>query len=259
MVQTMLSGPDGTPYMNGNRSVYLNPSTSSPIPLNVDEGWMGDMNSNETCLDFYYPYMNGNETCLYIFVLNIGKPSKSKDISLGLFLFDNFFPELYPTDPPKVNLQTTGKGSVRFNPNLYNCGKVCLSLLGTWPGAASEMWNVSTSTFLQVIVSIQSLILVPDPYFNEPGYEASIGTPDGTRRSAEYNNTIKEATVRWAMLDHLERPKKGFETIITMHFKLKKKEIMAQVRGWIDTTADKHHRDSLSKTFEKLVDKLKDL
>ena len=30
----------------------------------------------------------------------------------------------------QVNLQTTGGGSVRFNPNLYNCGKVCLSLLG---------------------------------------------------------------------------------------------------------------------------------
>ena len=25
-----------------------------------------------------------------------------------------------------VNLQTTGNGSVRFNPNLYNCGKVCV-------------------------------------------------------------------------------------------------------------------------------------
>ena len=30
----------------------------------------------------------------------------------------------------QVNFQTTGGGSVRFNPNLYNCGKVCLSLLG---------------------------------------------------------------------------------------------------------------------------------
>jgi len=29
----------------------------------------------------------------------------------------------YPNGPPKVNLQTTGGGSVRFNPNLYNCGK----------------------------------------------------------------------------------------------------------------------------------------
>ena len=66
---------------------------------------------------------------------------------------------------------TTGGGTVRFNPNLYNCGKVCLSLLGTWSGQDGETWNKDTSTFLQVLVSIQSLILVEDPYFNEPGWE----------------------------------------------------------------------------------------
>lgn len=29
---------------------------------------------------------------------------------------------------------------MRFNPNLYNCGKVCLSLLGTWSGGENEKW-----------------------------------------------------------------------------------------------------------------------
>ena len=29
---------------------------------------------------------------------------------------------------------TTGGNKVRFNPNLYDSGKVCLSLLGTWSG-----------------------------------------------------------------------------------------------------------------------------
>ena len=51
----------------------------------------------------------------------------------GAFVFDVLFPSEYPNAPPKVNLQTTGAGSVRFNPNLYNCGKVCLSLLGACP------------------------------------------------------------------------------------------------------------------------------
>jgi len=40
---------------------------------------------------------------------------------------------------------------------------------------------------LQVLVSIQSLILVPEPYFNEPGYEQEIGTEAGEKHSAEYN------------------------------------------------------------------------
>lgn len=43
-----------------------------------------------------------------------------------------------------------GGGSVRFNPNLYNCGKVCLSLLGTWSGAKGETWDPSSSSTLQV-------------------------------------------------------------------------------------------------------------
>ncbi len=44
----------------------------------------------------------------------------------GTFLFDMWFPPQYPAVAPKVNLQTTGGGSHRFNPNLYHCGKVCL-------------------------------------------------------------------------------------------------------------------------------------
>lgn len=53
----------------------------------------------------------------------------------GLFEFDCFIPLQYPNTPPLMTLRTTGGGRVRFNPNLYNDGKVCLSLLGTWPGA----------------------------------------------------------------------------------------------------------------------------
>jgi baculoviral IAP repeat-containing protein 6 len=40
---------------------------------------------------------------------------------------------------------------------------------------------------LQVLVSIQSLILVPEPYFNEPGYEQEIGTEIGLKNSDDYN------------------------------------------------------------------------
>jgi hypothetical protein len=37
----------------------------------------------------------------------------------GLFEFDIFAPEEYPTVPPKVRINTTANGQVRFNPNLY--------------------------------------------------------------------------------------------------------------------------------------------
>ena len=49
----------------------------------------------------------------------IGAPNETP-YAFGLFLFDAHFPVAYPNQPPLVNLQTTGGGSVRFNPNLYN-------------------------------------------------------------------------------------------------------------------------------------------
>ena len=54
----------------------------------------------------------------------------------GCFEFDVFFPAEYPQSPMLVNLMTTGQGSVRFNPNLYNDGKVrgsflCSDILNT--------------------------------------------------------------------------------------------------------------------------------
>ena len=93
----------------------------------------------------------------------------------GLFEFDIFMPHNYPSKPPKVVLTTTGSGQIRFNPNLYKSGKVCLSLLGTWKGPG---WHPKC-TLLQVLISIQSLILVDQPFFNEPGYERHQGTVFG--------------------------------------------------------------------------------
>jgi ubiquitin-protein ligase len=85
----------------------------------------------------------------------------------GLFVFDIFCPPTYPKVPPKVKLMTTGKGTVRFSPNLYREGKVCLSLLGTWKGPG---WDPKKSSILQVLVSIQSLVFVERPHEMEPGF-----------------------------------------------------------------------------------------
>jgi ubiquitin-conjugating enzyme E2 O len=67
-------------------------------------------------------------------------------------------------------------GGLRLNPNLYACGKVCLSLLNTWFGSGCEKWNPSNSTMLQVLVSIQALVLNAKPYFNEDTFVLSCRT-----------------------------------------------------------------------------------
>jgi len=66
---------------------------------------------------------------------------------------------------------------------------------------------------VQVLVSIQSLILVSEPYFNEPGYERSRGTPSGTASSREYDANIRQATTKWAMLEMLRNPPPCFRQV----------------------------------------------
>ncbi|XP_053159728.1 baculoviral IAP repeat-containing protein 6 isoform X3 [Hemicordylus capensis] len=188
----------------------------------------------------------------------------------GCFEFDVYFPQDYPNSPPLVNLETTGGHSVRFNPNLYNDGKVCLSILNTWHGRPEEKWNPQTSSFLQVLVSVQSLILVAEPYFNEPGYERSRGTPSGTQSSREYDGNIRQATVKWAMLEQIRNPSPCFKEVIHKHFYLKRVEIMAQCEEWIadiqQYSSDKrvgrtmsHHAAALKRHTAQLREELQKL
>ena len=84
----------------------------------------------------------------------------------GFFYFVIRVPPTYPFRAPRVRIMTTSNGTVRFNPNLYKNGKVCLSILGTWTGPS---WLPSQS-IASLLMSIQSL-LSSNPYFNEPGFE----------------------------------------------------------------------------------------
>lgn len=63
-------------------------------------------------------------------------------------------------------------------------------------------------------MSVQSLILVAEPYFNEPGYERSRGTPSGTQSSREYDGNIRQATVKWAMLEQMRNPSPCFKEVV---------------------------------------------
>jgi ubiquitin-protein ligase len=160
----------------------------------------------------------------------------------GLFLFHLYCDPQFPKESPKVNLQTTGGGSVRFNPNLYASGKVCLSLLGTWHGGNSrEAWTPD-STLLQVLVSIMALIFVQYPYYNEPGVEKEQGTDRGLRNQRVAENggyeRLRVGTVQWAMLDMLKNPPKGFEAVVQEHFRLKRPHIVETCQQWLKEASD---------------------
>ncbi|GLI65397.1 hypothetical protein VaNZ11_008953 [Volvox africanus] len=151
----------------------------------------------------------------------------------GCFVFDMYFPPQYPNVPPQVHLMTTGGGRVRFNPNLYAEGKVCLSLLGTWSGDRGETWNPDISTAVQVLISIQSLIMVPEPYFNEPSYESQTGDR-GKTASQEYNKNVRENCVRYAMLDVLRHPPTALAEVVRTHFRLRRDALLTQIKIWAD-------------------------
>jgi baculoviral IAP repeat-containing protein 6 len=150
------------------------------------------------------------------------------------------YPSNYPDIYPKVLLHTTGNDTFRFNPNLYKEGKVCLSLLGTWSGDASETWNPAISTMYTVITSIQAQIMgMDEPYFNEPGYEKSRGTPEGQKNSQTYNEIIYPESIKWGIIDMIKNPPATMEDVIKTHFKMKKDEITETTLKWLNNMDNK--------------------
>jgi len=130
------------------------------------------------------------------------------------FFFDLALPAEYPREPPLAHFHAHFVGNERLNPNLYVDGKVCLSLLGTWSGPS---WDPQRSTLLQVLVSLQGLVLVEEPYYNEPGHECDAGTEQGKQSSALYNEHARLLALR-AALNVAQNPPGGFREIVETYF-----------------------------------------
>jgi len=182
-------------------------------------------------------------------------PHPDTPYAYGCFEFDMYLPYNYPHAPPHIEIITTGNGQVRFNPNLYADGKVCLSLLGTWRGTGGETWN-SNSTILQVLLSIQSLIFCEEPYFNEPGYEKDRGNTKGKEANNSYNEPIRHQTMKLGMLDQLKCPSFGFEEVIKNHFRLKKNDIYQKLDEWQKIAKNKTQFETCYKELKTLIEKL---
>lgn len=70
---------------------------------------------------------------------------------------------------------------------------------------------------------------------------------------------IREATIRWAMIDQLKNPPAEFADVIHAHFKLRGPYIRKQVQGWIDEAEGGGHAErlkSLRTQLEQELDKL---
>ncbi|KAG0083417.1 hypothetical protein BGZ93_007448 [Podila epicladia] len=108
----------------------------------------------------------------------------------ALLMFDFKLPENFPNQAPIAYFHSWTGGIGRINPNLYEDGNVCLSLLNTWHGKdQTETWTPSSS-ILQLLISLQGLVLVPEPYYNEAGFEKFMGTKEAARNSELYNEKV---------------------------------------------------------------------
>lgn len=172
----------------------------------------------------------------------------------GLFLFDFQLSANYPDAPPLCHY--ISYCSDRLNPNLYEDGKVCVSLLGTWSGRGTEIWT-SSSTLLQVIVSIQGLILVSEPYFNEAGFEKQKGSQQGRENSRMYNEMVVLKLVQ-AQTKLLLYPPLVFKDIIIAHFKKHAEKLLCKLELWMEISEQHNNQHPLSPvtptTFKKISD-----
>jgi ubiquitin-conjugating enzyme E2 Z len=128
-----------------------------------------------------------DEDIMNVFIMIIGPTGTPYDG--GFYFFKLTYTNQYPFHPPNVTFLNQDK-RIRFNPNFYIEGKVCLSILGTWagPGWASTM-NLTT------IINTLIIRMNEWPIQNEPGFEK-----DTTELAINYNKLIKYYNFEYSVL-----------------------------------------------------------
>ncbi|GLU01507.1 hypothetical protein SLE2022_188140 [Rubroshorea leprosula] len=176
---------------------------------------------------------------------NVGMPYHD-----GLFFFDIAFPPDYPSRPSMAHYRSFG---YPINPNLYANWKVCLSLINTWVRKNIEKWNPNESTVLQLLLSIQGLVLNEKPCFNEP---SNVSWPGRfwEKKSAAYNEDAFLLSCRTMML-LIKRPPKNFEGFVMKYFRDRSSFILLACKAYKNGSAKigycNHQCESSSCVLEK--------
>ena len=153
----------------------------------------------------------------------------------GYYFFKIYFPSNYPYSPP-LFMFCTNNENIRFNPNLYIDGKVCLSILNTWQG---EQWS-SCQTISSVLLSLCT-IFHDIPLLNEPGVNKF--HPDIPR----YNDILEYKNIEIAILKIVKKNPciydndfDVFYPIIIEQFTLNFSRIQSQLLGKVSKIKGRH-------------------
>jgi ubiquitin-protein ligase len=145
----------------------------------------------------------------------------------GFYFFNVDFPVNYPYAPPKVTF-CTNDGQTRFNPNLYRCGKVCLSILNTWQG---EQWS-ACQTITSVLLALCT-VFNDKPLLNEPGLTIHHRDYDNYNRILKYKN-IEIGVLRMLENENIQQEFAVFTATIRAHFKENTDKIQQTIREEIE-------------------------
>ena len=142
----------------------------------------------------------------------------------GFFLFKVNFPSDFPFSPPIVKFITAiHHQGCRLHPNLYQEGKVCLSILNTW---GNNEWSPAL-TLEKVFLTIQGL-LDSNPIANEPGYHTrTLKSPE----AQSYYQVALYRTLKVAVLDMFVHPllPVEFKNVMTKYFKEHRDDYLKQI------------------------------
>ena len=173
----------------------------------------------------------------------------------GLFFFDIQLPSDYPQSPPKFFYHSYNdpKETCRINPNLYSQGCVCLSILDTFNDG--PRWDPKNSSLLQVLVSIQGLILVKEPFWNEPNRIVkkeenrdleSLGIHFYTKRSEKTNREVLMLVFK-SLVNIMDNPSAHFRTEINHHFESKFDKITQKLSLWMNkSNSEGRNKDEIN-------------
>jgi ubiquitin-protein ligase len=171
--------------MDSNKTVSISKDTITRLLRDVKQLIINPLTEN----GIYY--VHDDEDMLKGYAMIIG-PEDTPYFG-GFYFFEFQFPCDYPFSPPTVKYMTND-GTTRFNPNLYKCGKVCVSILNTWHG---DKWS-SCQTINSILLTLCSL-LTSVPFLNEPGQTLH------SKDCGDYTKIIEYKNIEYAMCTMLTK------------------------------------------------------
>jgi ubiquitin-conjugating enzyme E2 Z len=135
----------------------------------------------------------------------------------GYFFFSIDLSNRYPINPPNIQIMHYASGT-RFHPNLYEEGKICLSILNTW---GDHEWS-PILTVQKVLITIQGL-MDNNPISHEPSFSRTlISNPD----AVVYKTIVEHEVIKYAIFGQVKNPMfPEFQDIVRKHFKENKNKI----------------------------------